>query len=128
MTELIYRQEYFDIVGCAMKVHQELGRGFSEAVYQEALAIEFNIKGIIFSKECELFVYYRGEKLKKCFTADFICYNKIIIETKALSELAKEHDAQVINYLKATKFRLGILINFGTNSLTHKRLVNFMDF
>jgi len=120
---LIYKKEYYEIVGAAMAVHNELGTGFLEAVYQEALAIEFEKRGIPFKKETKLEINYKGVLLSKYYEADFFCYDKIIVETKAKSEISGIDEAQVINYLKATGFKLGILINFGSFSLVHKRLV-----
>lgn len=121
--ELIYKEECYKIVGACMEVHKELGHGFLEAVYHEALATEFQAQGIPFESEKELEVFYKGKKLEKRYNADFICYENIIVEIKAFSALASEHDAQVLNYLKATKFKLGILVNFGEPSLKYKRLV-----
>ena len=125
MTELILKQEVYDIVGCAIEVHNQLGPGFLESVYQEALEIEFKEQGIPYIKENELNVFYKGIRLKKKFSADFVCYNSIIVELKALSQFTGKHESQVLNYLKATNFKVGLLINFGTPSLEHKRFVNF---
>ena len=108
-----------------MEVHKELGSGFLEAVYQEALAIEFKRQSIPFIRESKLEVSYKGQVLKKYYEADFICYDKIIVETKAISELIGINQAQIINYIKATGFKLGILINFGSESLEYKRLVRY---
>ena len=104
-------------------VHKELGCGFLEAVYQEALAIEFRNYSIPFNKETSLDIYFRNIKLNKKYIADFICYDKIILELKAIGKIPTEHEAQLLNYLKATGLKLGILINFGQISLTYKRLV-----
>ena len=106
-----------------MEVHKELGPGFLEAVYQEALEIEFQKQGIPYEREKLLTIYYKGIKLKKRYSADFVCYDKIIVELKALSELLSKDEAQVLNYLKTTKHKLGLLFNFGSKSLQHKRLV-----
>jgi len=106
-----------------MEVHKELGLGFFEAVYQEALAHEFALQCIPYEREIELNITYKNYKLDKQYYADFICYNKIILELKAVNCIASEHEAQVINYLKASGFKLGLLINFGTKSLSYKRLV-----
>lgn len=106
-----------------MEVHRELGPGFLEPVYQEALELEFERQGIPFEREKELKISYKGHILKKKYAADFICNDKIIVELKALSALSGGHEAQVLNYLKATGFKLGILINFGEESLKYKRLV-----
>lgn len=106
-----------------MAVHRELGQGFLEPVYQEALAIEFGYQGIPFVREQELSIMYRGVELNKLYKADFVCYNSIIVELKALSDLNNDHVAQLINYLKATNLKVGLLINFGESSLKYKRLV-----
>ena len=106
-----------------MEVHKELGPGFLEPVYQEALEIEFNKQNIPYQKEKELSIKYKNVILNKKYYADFVCFNKIIIELKALSGLTNDHKAQILNYLKATGFKLGILVNFGETSLKYKRLV-----
>ncbi len=121
--DLIYKEESYKIIGVAMEVHRELGSGFLEAVYHEAMKIELENKEIPFIHEAELNLWYKGIQLKKTYAADFVCYNKIIIEIKALKELNSQHEAQVINYLKATNSKLGLLINFGSDSLEYKRLV-----
>jgi len=121
--KLIYKEESYKIVGACMEVHSELGCGFLEAVYQEALEIEFIKQQIPYEREVFLKIYYKGQVLKKDYCADFVCYNKIIVELKALSNLTTENEAQVLNYLKATKFKLGLLINFGEKSLRSKRFV-----
>ena len=123
--KLIYAKESYEIIGAAMEVHRVLGCGFLEAVYQEALAIEFEKRNIPFKREEKLTIDYKEQTLSKFYEADFVCYYKIIVETKALSELTGKDESQTINYLKATGFKLGILLNFGTKSLTHKRLVRF---
>ncbi|WP_291857133.1 GxxExxY protein [Marinilabilia sp.] len=122
-NQILYKDESYKIIGAAFEVHNELGCGFLEAVYQEALEIEFQNRNIPYQREAPLKVNYKGHTLKKEYTADFICYGKIIIETKALCDLNSEHESQVHNYLKATNFKLGILINFGDRSLKHKRIV-----
>ncbi len=119
----IYKDECYMIIGACMAVHRELGHGFLEPVYQEALAIEFGYIGIPFVREQELNIIYRGLKLNKMYKADFVCYDSIIVELKALKELSNDHTSQLINYLKATNLRVGLLINFGTSSLEHKRLI-----
>ena len=105
-----------------MEVHNTLGSGFLEAVYQEALAVEFEKRGIPFNQEKRLKIKYKDQVLSKYYEADFICFDKIIVETKALSELSGIDEAQVINYLKATGLKIGLLINFGAESLEHIRL------
>lgn len=123
MTEILFKEESYNIIGAAMEVHRELGNGFLEAVYQEALAMEFEERKIPFSREVQLVVSYKGNALSKYYQADFICFGKIIIETKALRELNGNHESQVINYLKATGYKLGLLINFGAESVESKRLI-----
>ena len=106
-----------------MEVHRTLGHGFLEAVYQEALELEFKDRKIQYSREKPLTIFYKGRQLCKEYSADFVCYDKIIVELKALTELNSVHESQLINYLKATKLRIGVLINFGAPSLEFKRFV-----
>ena len=120
---LIYVNESYKIIGAAQEVHKELGPGFLEAVYQEALALELTSRSIPFKMEQDLDIMYKNTKLNKKYYADFICFDKIIVELKALRELTSDHKAQVLNYLKASDFKLGLLINFGEASLKVKRLV-----
>jgi len=124
MPELIYKYEAYQIIGAAMEVHRTLGAGFLEAVYQEAFEIELKEKNIPYQREVALTITYKGKALQKEYLADFICHNKIIVELKALNALEGSHEAQVLNYLKATDYKLGLLINFGEASLIHKRLIN----
>jgi GxxExxY protein len=123
MPKIVYKDESFKIIGACIEVHKELGSGFLEAVYQDALAVELKKQGIPFEREKELQINYKGIHLNKKYIADFICYNKILLELKALNKLTTEHQSQVLNYLKATNFRLGLLINFGNLSLVYKRIV-----
>lgn len=116
--------ETYAIIGAAMEVHKELGCGFLERVYQEALAIEFSHRGIPFSKEYELPISYKGEKLESTYRVDFFCFGTIPVEVKAIDALTGKETAQEINYLKASHSKKGLLLNFGTQSLQHKRLVN----
>jgi len=120
--DLIYEKESYKIIGAAMEVHSRLGSGFLEAVYQEALAIEFEKRSIPYIKEAKLEITYKERTLLKFYQADFICYDKIIVETKAQKELTGIDESQVINYLKATGMKIGLLVNFGAESLDHKRL------
>lgn len=110
---LVYPSESYAIRGAAMRVYNVLGSGFLEAVYQEALEIELEKRHIPYEKEKELEIYYDDIKLGKKYVADFVCYDKIILELKAVKELDDSHRSQIYNYLKATGFRLGFLINFG---------------
>ena len=107
-----------------MEVHKKLGSGFLESVYTEALAMEFTKADIPYAKEKKLPVYYEDKPMNKYFRADFVCFDSIIIEIKATKYLIDADHRQTMNNVKATKFRLGLLINFGTPSLTYKRIVN----
>lgn len=122
-SKIIYKDESYKIINACMEVHKELGPGFLEPVYQEALGLEFDKQNIPFDKEKELTIKYKNVILSKKYYADFVCFNKIIIELKALSALTNDHKAQILNYLKATGLNLGILVNFGETSLKYKRLV-----
>ncbi|MBS2210200.1 GxxExxY protein [Carboxylicivirga mesophila] len=124
MTMLPDKEKTYKIIGCCMEVHSVLGGGMSEAIYQEALAVELGNKRIPFKREEELIVKYKGIELNKRYKADFICYDEIIVELKAVSELTDEHLAQVINYLKITGKKLALLVNFGNDSLEYKRIIN----
>ena len=115
--------ETFAIIGAAMEGHNQLGHGFLEAVYQEALAREFHARKISFEREVFLEISYKGLPLITRYKADFICFNNIIVELKAQSALTGVDDSQLINYLKATGFQRGLLINFGAPSLQQRRLV-----
>ena len=113
----------FKIIGAAMEVHKELGCGFLEAVYQEALEKEFNGQEIPLKVQPVIEIAYKGNILNKTYQPDFICYNKVIVEIKAISILSGIEEAQLINYLKATGLKVGLLIDFGSKSLEHKRFV-----
>lgn len=121
--ELYLKDEAFEIVGCAMRVHRELGNGFLESVYQEALSIELKESNIPYVKEKLLPIYYKDNLLQKKYIADFICHGQIVVELKATESICDEHISQVLNYLKATGNKLGILINFGSKSLQFKRVI-----
>ena len=123
-TAILYKEESYKIVGACMKVHRELGAGFLEAVYEEALKKEFINSGIPFENQVKLHVFYEGQQLNKYYKADFICYNKIILEIKSVSQVNDVFYGQIKNYLAATKIELGMLINFGLPSLTYKRIIN----
>ena len=114
----------YTIIGAAMEVHKQLGRGFLEAVYQEALAVELASRDVPFAREVELPILYKSLKLHTGYRADFVCYDTIILELKALRSTGVVEDAQLINYLKATKMHIGLLLNFGANSLEFKRFVH----
>ena len=127
MGKLIYERETFKIIGAAMVVHKGLGAGFLESVYQEAFERELTNQQIPFEKQKKLIVYYQGKPLQKYFIADFICFDKIVIEIKSASFLHKAGEAQTINYLKSINAPVGLLINFGQASLTWKRFINTKD-
>ena len=119
-----YANQVYKIIGAAMAVHSELGWGLLEAVYQEALELEFRSAGIPYKREVPLQIQYNGVLLKKQYVADFVCYDKIIVELKAVSQIADIHKVQVKNYLKATGFQLGLIANFGNVSLETARVCN----
>jgi GxxExxY protein len=112
--ELIYKEECYAIVGACFEVYNELGNGFDESIYHEVLEIELRSKSIPFVSELTIRVRYKGAFLEKFFKAGVVCYEKVIIELKAVKALNDHHRQQVINYLKATGSRLGLLINFGS--------------
>jgi len=111
----------FAIIGAAMEVHRQLGCGFLEAVYQEAFAIELTMRDIPYQREVDLPVFYKKRKLNTSYRADFICYETVIVELKALSKLGKVDEAQIIYYLKSTGSPVGVLLNFGSASLEYRR-------
>jgi GxxExxY protein len=119
----LFEDETYQIIGAAQEVHKELGSGFLEVIYQDALEIEFQNRSIDFKREYPLPVYYKDKKLSRTFYIDFLCFDKIVIETKATKNLVDEFYAQVIHYLKATQFKLGLLINFGETGLKVKRII-----
>ena len=121
---LIYNNESYAINGAAMEVYNQLGHGFLESVYQEAFEMELQRRAIPYVREQELTITYKGEVLKQTYKADFVCYGKIIVEMKAVSELTDAHRSQVYNYLHATGFRLGLLLNFGySEGLERERII-----
>ena len=124
MAELLYKNEVYAIVGAAMEVYNQLGPGFGEAIYQDAMEIEVESRTIPNSPHQDVFVFYKGKQLKSFFKPDFICYDKIVVELKALDRLTSREEAQVLNYLKATGLPVGVLINFGGDKdLEWKRMV-----
>ncbi len=118
------KDKTYRVIGAAMSVHAELGMGFLEAVYGDALAIELEKRHIPFEREKAIHIMYKGQKLNHYYVADFLCYDNIIVELKAVEQLQTIHMAQVLNYLSATGFKLALLINFGEKSLKYKRIVN----
>ncbi len=111
------------IIGAAMEIHRQLGHGFLEAVYQEAAVIEFPLRQVPFEREVSLPIKYKNTLLPTHYRADFVCFSEIIVEFKALSRLSSLEEAQLLNYLKATGLKRGLLINFGASSLQYKRLI-----
>lgn len=125
METLRYGQECYNIVGAAMKVHRTLGCGFTEYVYQDAMEVELSKRGIPFTREKRMKVHYEGIELAHEYIADFVCYDHIIVELKAVSELLPVHEAQTHNYLKIMESDFGLLINFGQISLEYERITRF---
>lgn len=111
--ELLFKEECYAIQGAIFDVYREMGCGFLEAVYQECLEKEFRSRQLPFVAQKELVLSYKGEQLAQTYKPDFICYGKIIVELEAVKEIAPEHKAQLLNYLKATGLKLGLLVNFG---------------
>lgn len=124
MVDIVYKEESYRIVGACMKVHSSMGAGFLEAVYQEALKEEFKKQEIPFEEQKKLSLFYESLRLKKFYRADFYCFDKIIVELKAVDYLNNNMRNQLTNYLKATKTKLGILVNFGKRSLEYHRILN----
>lgn len=124
MPELILKDEVYAIAGAAMEVYYTLGVGFLEPVYQEALALEFNGRGIQYAREERLKIFYKGIELQKIYRPDFLCYDQIIVELKSQFRLTPLEEGQIINYLKITNMHVGLLINFGARpKLEWKRYV-----
>ena len=124
MAQLIYGEESYKIMGACFEVYKAMGRGFLEAVYQECLEIELAHREIPFAAQRELHIAYKGRPLLQTYKPDVICYDKIIVEVKAVTQLADEHRAQIFNYLRATGMRLGLLVNFSSYSeLEYDRIV-----
>jgi GxxExxY protein len=124
VTNLVLGPETYAVVGAAIAVHRDLGPGFLEAVYQEALEVELRARLIPFEREKALTIFYRDMPLRKGYIADFLCYGQLIVELKAQSQLTGVETAQIINYLKASRLQVGLLINFGsTGKLQWKRMV-----
>ena len=113
LESVLFRDESYAIQGAVFEVYREMGSGFLEAVYQECLALEFCRRKIPFAAQKDLPLVYKGERLQQIYRPDFVCFDKIIVEIKAAMALAPEHRAQLLNYLKATEFKLGLLVNFG---------------
>ena len=111
--ELLYKDESYAIIGACFEVYKEKGNGFVEPVYQQCLELELAAQKVPFTAQGALRLTYKGTELKQRYIPDFLCFDKIILEIKAVKQLTDEHRAQVLNYLKATGLRLGLLVNFG---------------
>src|SRR6266498_848346 len=124
MTDLLYKDEVYAIVSAAMDVYSHLGPGFLEAVYQEAMEVEVTARNIPHNPEQDVYIMYKGKALKKFYTPDLMCYEKVIVEIKAIDRLTSCEEAQLLNYLKATNMPVGLLINFGAErDLEWKRMI-----
>ena len=123
MSELLYKQEVFRLVGLCMEIHRELGKGHDEVIYKDAFVVELSRSGIPFDRELKYEVRYKGVILPHHYRADFVVWNKILFEAKAVEKLVEAHVKQVLNYLAASGLELGLLVNFGTDSLEWKRVV-----
>ena len=119
--DLLFREEVHKIIGAAMAVHRYFGCGFTEKVYQDALEVELRNQNIPYARETELHAVYNGQELASTFKPDFVCYNKIIVELKAVQELDDIHRAQALNYGKVAESEIALLINFGETSLKFER-------
>ena len=123
-TKLVLEEETYKVLGACIKVHKQLGNGFSEEVYQEALVKEMDEAEIPFEQEKKLSIHYNGNKLNKFITADFVCFQRIMIDIKCLNFINQNIKRQAVNILKSTNLEVGLLINFGEQSLTWKRIVH----
>lgn len=123
MSELLYKEEVFKLVGFCMEIHRELGKGHDEIIYKDALAVELQRAQIPFSRELKYEIAYKGVILPHHYHADFIVWDEILFEGKAAERLTEAHTKQVLNYLAASKLELGLLVNFGGDSLEWKRIV-----
>lgn len=120
---IIYKEESYQIIGICMEIHNNLGHGFSEIVYKDALEFEFRKAGIFYEREKEYEVVYKGIVLPHKFYADFVVFEKIILEIKSKNQIAEADFAQAINYLKVSENRLALIVNFGETRLNHKRII-----
>ena len=122
---LLYPEESYKLIGAIYEVHKELGPGLLEKVYQEALEKELKLQGIPFEREKSFSIVYKGEELEQKYIADFVCYDKIILELKAVDDILPAHKAQVINYLAITGYKLGLLVNFNSEIVKPERIVRY---
>jgi len=123
MQELLYKEEIYQLVGFCLEIHRELGKGHDEIIYKDAIVVELSRAGISFSREKSYEIIYKGVILPHFYYADFVVWDKILLEAKAVESLTDSHVKQVLNYLAASKLRLGLLVNFGGDSLEWKRVV-----
>ena len=123
MSELLYKEEIFQLVGLCMEIHRELGKGYDEVIYKDALVVELTRAGIPFSREKNYEIRYKGVVLPHYYYADFLVWDKILFEAKAVDKLTDSHIKQLLNYLAASKVRVGLLANFGGDSLEWKRVI-----
>lgn len=123
MTDLIYKEEVYEIIGICMEIHRELGKGFSEIVYKDAIEYECKQQECHYEREKEFLVHYKDIILPHKYFADFVILGKIILEVKSCEGIAQEHIGQTLNYLAASKFKVGLIVNFGKNSLEYKRII-----
>jgi len=123
MADLLYKEEVFKLVGFCMEIHRELGKGHDELIYKDALVIELQRGNIPFSRELKYEISYKGVILPHHYRADFVVWNKVLFEGKAVEQLTEAHVKQVMNYLAASKLEVGLLVNFGADSLEWKRVV-----
>ena len=125
MDEMVLREEVYAVVGAAIEVHRELGAGFLEAVYQEAMERELATRGVAFESQRELVIQYKGQPLGKSYVCDLLCFDSVLVELKAMDRLSGREEAQLINYLKSSGLSVGVLINFGAHGkLEWRRLIN----
>ena len=122
-NELLYKEESYKVIGACMEVHKELGKGFNEVVYGDALEIEFKKQNIDYSREKKFNITYKSSVLPHFYVADFVIGDKIILEIKAIKSLESGHIKQTLNYLATSKLKLGLLVNFGEDSLNYKRII-----
>lgn len=121
--DYLYEEDTYEVIGACMEVHKNLGKGFSEVVYGDALEIELRQRKVLYDREVAFHIYYKDEKLPHNYFADFVIDDKIILELKAIEKLTNSHIKQTLNYLAASNLKVGLLINFGQDSLEYKRIV-----
>ncbi len=122
-TKLLFKETSYSIIGACMEVHNELGKGFQEIVYGDALEVEFKKQNVKYSREEGFEIFYKGVKLPRLYRPDFVISDSIILEIKAIEYLTSGHLKQTLNYLATSKLRLGLLVNFGEDSLKYKRVI-----